>query len=92
MIRISNCINGETRIYGLKVFGLTFGAFALIIIWSKSSMIFGIMGGAFGYLIGDFFSKYWQRGRLQKQLYWHLSKHIPKNKFLPPSSSTKILL
>lgn len=92
MVRISNCINGETRLYGLKVCGLVFGAFALIIIWVKTSMIFGIMAGSVGYFIGDIISKYWQKGRIQKYLYWNFFRHSSKSKSLLPSSSSRILL
>lgn len=92
MVRISNCINGEARLYGLKVHGLIFASLGLIIIWSNSSMIFGIMGGSAGYFVGDLISKYWQKGVIQKYFYWNLYKHNCKRKSLLPSSSSKILL
>lgn len=73
LIILNRCINQESKYYGLKSFGLITGLLLMVLVWMKSSIIFGMLGAGLGYFIGDMLSKHWHQGKIQKLLYWHFS-------------------
>jgi len=86
MTKISNCINSEARIYGLKLLGIAFGIICMVVVWSQTSMVFGVISASIGYFAGDQFSRYWYRGIIQKYIYWNLyflrfvyAKNMPRS-------------
>jgi hypothetical protein len=89
---INRCINKELKYYGLKATGLIAGLCAMIIVWSKSSIVFGIIAGVIGYSIGDIASKHWQIGTIQRYSYWYLpTRLLFRNKSLPKSSDREFI-
>ena len=92
MIPINRCIDKELRYYGFKAIGLIFGLLALIFIWAQIGMIFGIMGGVIGYVIGDNISRYWHIGAIQRWCYWNLpTMKIIRARYFPKSCERKFL-
>ena len=91
-VRINRCIDKELRYYGLKFIGLIVGGITFILAWVKSSMIFGIILGVFGYMLGDNISKYWHIGSIQRRSYWYLPHlSIIQDKYFPKSCEREFL-
>lgn len=84
LVKISNCINSEPRLYGLKSFALVFGLIFMVAIWVYTSIIFGMIAALLGYILGDAFSKKWHMGYIQRYIYWHICPifgNLPKSQY-----------
>lgn len=69
--RFYKALNKEPTMYGLKRTGLIFGAVGSIVAIVKLGVLWFVIGGVPGYMIGDVVSTFIHSGALQKWLYWN---------------------
>ena len=86
MIKLSKCLNAQSKIYGLKSGGFMIAVTCGLIVSFFLSVLSGVIATAIGYYIGSIIADGWCHGAIQGWIYWNLpsigsSTREPKSYF-----------
>ena len=78
IVRFNKCLNLPARIYGSSIYAIGGAVVAFSLGTFVTNIVFGIVSGAIGFVLGGMFGKSCHAGSFQRWLY----KKIPFAKYL----------
>lgn len=68
----SKCLNEEAKIYNCSYGSLFIGGFTLLVVGLMKGIVWGAAFSVGGFFLGNFLSREWYLGNIQRFIYWRL--------------------